>query len=92
MPGAPVELAPGAIHIPGFLGIEAQCDIVASCRALIDGDTPAYVPIVRGGGQMHVRMLCLGRHWNPQTYRYEATRADFDGQPAPALPGRCGRR
>ena len=20
---------------------------------------------------MHVRMLCLGRHWNGQTYRYE---------------------
>jgi alkylated DNA repair protein (DNA oxidative demethylase) len=35
---------------------------------------------------MHVRMLCLGRHWNGQTYRYEATRADFDQRPAPALP------
>jgi alkylated DNA repair protein (DNA oxidative demethylase) len=41
---------------------------------------------VRGGGAMHVRMLCLGRHWNGKTYRYEATRSDFDGKPAPALP------
>jgi alkylated DNA repair protein (DNA oxidative demethylase) len=41
---------------------------------------------VRGGGRMHVRMLCLGRHWNGKTYRYEATRADFDGLPAPPLP------
>jgi DNA alkylation damage repair protein AlkB len=31
-------------------------------------------------------MLCLGRHWNAQTYRYESTRADFDGLPAPPLP------
>jgi DNA alkylation damage repair protein AlkB len=31
-------------------------------------------------------MLCLGRHWNGQTYRYESTRADFDGLPAPPLP------
>ena len=23
---------------------------------------------------MHVRMLCLGRHWNAATYGYEATR------------------
>ena len=35
---------------------------------------------------MHVRMLCLGRHWNGQHYRYEPTRADFDNLPAPALP------
>jgi alkylated DNA repair protein (DNA oxidative demethylase) len=86
MTEALVELAPGAIHIPGFLDPDAQRQIVDSCRALIDGDTPAYVPIVRGGGQMHVRMLCLGRHWNPQMYRYEPTRADFDGRPAPPLP------
>ena len=36
---------------------------------------------------MHVRMLCLGRHWNGKIYRYEAIRSDFDGQPAPPLPG-----
>ncbi len=57
------------------------------CRILLDGAVPAYVPIVRGGGRMHVRMLCLGRHWNAKTYRYEPTRADFDGLPAPPLPG-----
>ncbi len=52
----------------------------------MDGDAPAYVPVVRGGGKMHVRMLCLGRHWNGRTYAYEPTRADFDGKPAPPLP------
>src|SRR5205807_9730347 len=52
----------------------------------MDGATPAYVPTVRGGGKMHVRMLCLGRHWNGKTYRYETTRSDFDDLPAPALP------
>jgi len=35
---------------------------------------------------MHVRMLCLGRHWNGKPYRYEPIRSDFDGQPAPPLP------
>src|SRR5258708_12201713 len=35
---------------------------------------------------MHVRMLCLGRHWNGKTYAYEPTRTDFDSQPAPSLP------
>jgi len=60
--------------------------MVGQCRALMDGPVPAYVPIVRGGGKMHVRMLCLGRHWNGKTYQYEDTRTDFDGLAAPPLP------
>jgi DNA alkylation damage repair protein AlkB len=35
---------------------------------------------------MSVRMLCLGRHWNARTYRYEDLRSDVDGLPPPALP------
>ena len=35
---------------------------------------------------MHVRMLCLGRHWNAKTYKYEQRAADFDGLPVPPLP------
>ena len=81
-----MEIAPGAHHFPRFLTIERQRAIADRCRALVDGAVPAYVPIVRGGGKMHVRMLCLGRHWNAKTYQYESTRADFDGLPAPPLP------
>jgi alkylated DNA repair protein (DNA oxidative demethylase) len=82
-----MEIAPGAFHLRGYLSIDAQRAIADECRALVDGPVPAYVPIVRGGGKMHVRMLCLGRHWNGKTYRYEPTRTDFDGLPAPPLPG-----
>jgi alkylated DNA repair protein (DNA oxidative demethylase) len=35
---------------------------------------------------MHVRMLCLGRHWNGKLYAYEQTRSDYDGQVVPPLP------
>lgn len=52
----------------------------------MDGPDGGYVPIVRGGGKMHVRMLCLGRHWNGRTYTYEPTRGDFDGAPVQPLP------
>jgi DNA alkylation damage repair protein AlkB len=52
----------------------------------MDGDVPGYVPIVRGGGRMHVRMLCLGRHWNGKTYRYEPSRTDYDQREVPPLP------
>src|SRR5215510_13051246 len=76
----------GAFHFPRYLDLRRQRALADECRALLDGATPAYVPVVRGGGKMHVRMLCLGRHWNGMVYRYEPTRADFDGLPAPPLP------
>lgn len=81
-----MELAPGAFHLSRYLPLDRQIGLVEACRRLVDGAVPAYVPVVRGGGRMHVRMLCLGRHWNGQTYRYEATRTDFDQQEAPPLP------
>ncbi len=81
-----MEIAPGAFHLQQYLERDKQRALVERCRALVDGDAPAYVPVVRGGGRMHVRMLCLGRHWNGQTYAYEDVRSDFDGLPAPPLP------
>jgi alkylated DNA repair protein (DNA oxidative demethylase) len=84
--GKTMELAPGAFHLPRYLSLEQQVPLIDACRLLVDGDVPAYVPVVRGGGKMHVRMLCLGRHWNGQTYRYEPIRTDFDRQPVPPLP------
>lgn len=81
-----MEIAPGAFHLQHYLEPGRQRALVDRCRALLDGDVPGYVPVVRGGGKMHVRMLCLGRHWNGKTYAYEDVRSDFDGLPAPPLP------
>ena len=81
-----MEVAPGAFHFQRYLSLADQRALVEQCRALIDGPVPAYVPVVRGGGRMHVRMLCLGRHWNGKIYSYEPTRSDFDNLPAPPLP------
>jgi alkylated DNA repair protein (DNA oxidative demethylase) len=80
------EIGLGALHLAGYLSIDRQLALIRRCRSLIDSDVPAYVPVVRGGGKMHVRMLCLGRHWNGRTYSYEPTRSDFDNKPAPPLP------
>ena len=82
-----MELGPGAFHLSRFLPIERQRAVVERCRALMDGAVPAYVPTVRGGGRMRVRMLCLGRHWNGKLYCYEETRSDFDGLRVPRIPG-----
>lgn len=82
--GSVQHVADGAIWLKGWLSPAEQSALVERCRASMDAD--GYVPTVRGGGKMHVRMLCLGRHWNPLTYRYESTRADHDGRPVPPLP------
>jgi alkylated DNA repair dioxygenase AlkB len=81
-----VEIVRGAFHLRRYLTVERQREVVDRCRTLVAGEVPAYVPVVRGGGKMHVRMLCLGRHWNGKTYQYETTRTDFDGLPVPPLP------
>jgi alkylated DNA repair protein (DNA oxidative demethylase) len=86
-PKAAKQIAPGAFHLTRYLSLEAQRELVERCRSLVDGQVPAYVPIVRGGGKMHVRMLCLGKHWNGKIYKYEPTRSDFDDLPIPPLPG-----
>ena len=86
-----MEIGPGAFHFSRYLSVGDQRALVEQCRALVDGPVPAYVPVVRGGGRMHVRMLCLGRHWNGKTYSYETHRSDFDNQPAPPLPDNFAR-
>ena len=73
--------------LKAYLPLEEQQALAARCQAIMDGPAGGYVPTVRGGGRMRVRMVCLGRHWNPRTYRYEATRADHDGEPVAPVPG-----
>ena len=70
----------------GWLSLDAQRALAEECRAIMDGPSGGYVPTVRGGGKMHVRMTCLGRHWNPLTYTYASTRADHDHAPVAPVP------
>jgi alkylated DNA repair protein (DNA oxidative demethylase) len=78
------RVADGAVWLKGWLSVDDQAALIKRCRKLMDAG--GYVPTVRGGGKMHVRMLCLGRHWNPLTYRYESTRTDHDSRPVAPVP------
>lgn len=81
-----MEIYPGTIHLSAYLSIEEQRSLVQRCIEI--GSQPAgfYTPAVRGGAYMSIKMVCLGRHWNAKTYRYEATRSDYDGLPVQELP------
>jgi len=81
-----VPIADGAVWLKRCLALEEQRAFVEQCQAIMDGPAGGYVPTVRGGGKMHVRMVCLGRHWNPLTYKYESTRADHDQAPVAPVP------
>ena len=85
-PSEHVTVAPGALWLRGWLSLETHTALATQCAALMDGPAGGYIPTVRGGGKMRVRMLCLGRHWNPLTYSYGATRADYDGAAVPPVP------
>ena len=81
-----MQLEPGLFLFQAFVAPGAQRAMWSTCRELAEGAVPMYTPTVRGGRKMSVGMLCLGRHWNAQTYTYEATRSDFDGLAAPPIP------
>jgi DNA alkylation damage repair protein AlkB len=81
-----MQLEPGLFFFQNYLSSEEQSRIWQACDALAHGPVPMYTPTVRGGRKMSVGMLCLGRHWNGLTYRYEERRSDFDSLPAPSIP------
>jgi alkylated DNA repair protein (DNA oxidative demethylase) len=79
-------MSAGVSHFPSWLDEGAQRALAMRCLALGSAEAGFYTPIVRGLHPMSVRMLCLGRHWNAVTYKYEAVRSDVDALPAPPLP------
>jgi alkylated DNA repair protein (DNA oxidative demethylase) len=81
-----VPVAEGVVWLRAWLSIDRQAALVAECCRIMEGPAGGYTPTVRGGGKMRVKMTCLGRHWNPRTYTYEATRADHDGAPVAPVP------
>ncbi|MFI8425125.1 alpha-ketoglutarate-dependent dioxygenase AlkB family protein [Streptomyces sp. NPDC085479] len=62
------EVAPGAVHVPGWLPLARQRELVAACREFGRGPLAYRRTVLPGGGVMSVRSLCLGRQWVP--YRY----------------------
>lgn len=86
-------VAPGAVHVPDWLDLDAQRNLVDSCRAWARGPAPMRAATTPGGGKMSVQTVCLGWHWRP--YAYSRTADDVDGAPVTAFPewlGDLGRR
>lgn len=83
-----LALADGLVLFQARLTASEQRELWGVCRELSEGPVPMYTPTVRGGKKMSVGMLCLGKHWNAMTYKYEDRRSDFDGLAVPEIPPR----
>jgi alkylated DNA repair protein (DNA oxidative demethylase) len=77
-------LAPGAVHLPDWLTVDQQRDLVTRCRAWARAGPGIRAARMPNGARMTVQTVCLGWHWYP--YRYSRTRDDQDGSPVAPFP------
>ncbi|TYB47286.1 alpha-ketoglutarate-dependent dioxygenase AlkB [Nonomuraea sp. PA05] len=87
------EIAPGAVHVPGWLTLDEQRHLVEACREWARGPVPIRHTVLPSGGVMSVQTVCLGWHWQP--YRYTRVAHDVNGRRVADLPGwlaELGRR
>ncbi|MHB1710536.1 MAG: alpha-ketoglutarate-dependent dioxygenase AlkB family protein [Acidimicrobiales bacterium] len=87
------EVSPEAVHLPGWLGVDAQRRLVGLCRAWIAEAGGLHSPRLPTGGAMSVGMASLGWHWYP--YGYSVYVVDGDGREVPGFPedlAKLGRR
>lgn len=78
------EIGPGAVHVPDWLDLDAQVELVAQCRAWARAPAGLRTPRMPDGTPMSIRSVCLGWHWYP--YAYSRTCDDHDGAPVKPLP------
>jgi alkylated DNA repair protein (DNA oxidative demethylase) len=77
-------LAPGALHVPDWLDLTAQAELVERCRAWSRDPAGLRRPRMPDGTPLSIRSVCLGWHWYP--YAYSRTCDDHDGAPVKPLP------
>ncbi len=89
----PRIVAPGAVHLPGWLDPDTQRSVVEACRRWGVEAGGFRAPRMPRGGAMSVQIACLGWHWYP--YRYSRHLDDGDGRrvaPFPVWLGELSQR
>jgi alkylated DNA repair protein (DNA oxidative demethylase) len=82
-PRTRTQIAPGAVHVPDWLDLQRQRDLVEASREWAAGPAAMRHTRLPSGGTMSVQTVCLGWHWTP--YRYTRTAIDQEGAP-PVAP------
>ena len=84
LPREPTVVAPGAVHVPDWLDLERQRELIAACREWAAGPVPMRHTRMPNGSRMSVQTVCLGWHWVP--YRYSRTADDVGGGQVAEFP------
>jgi alkylated DNA repair protein (DNA oxidative demethylase) len=91
IPRPRAEIAPGAVHVPDWLDLREQRDLVAVCQDWSVPPAGLRTTTLPSGGVMSVRTVCLGWHWYP--YGYSRTVDDESPvKPFPDWLADLGRR
>jgi alkylated DNA repair protein (DNA oxidative demethylase) len=80
----PIEIAPGAVWVPGWLDTEGQLELADAFRQWAAPPAGLRRPRMPNGAPFSTRAVCLGWHWYP--YRYSRTCDDGDGTPVKEFP------
>jgi alkylated DNA repair protein (DNA oxidative demethylase) len=89
LPEGAVEVAPGAVWVPGWLDHRAQEGLLADYREWVRPPAGLRRPRMPNGAPFSTEAVCLGWHWYP--YRYSRTCDDHDGAPVKPFPPHLSR-
>ncbi|XP_010465300.1 PREDICTED: uncharacterized protein LOC104745687 [Camelina sativa] len=78
-------IRPGMVLLKNYLSIDDQVMIVNKCRQLGLGEGGFYQPGYRDEAILHLKMMCLGKNWDPETSRYGEVRP-VDNSSPPKIP------
>ncbi|KAL2337632.1 hypothetical protein Fmac_012078 [Flemingia macrophylla] len=80
-----ILLGPGMVLLKNYITHDEQVKIVNVCRELGVGPGGFYQPGYANGAKLRLKMMCLGKDWDPQTYKYGKKRV-IDGSEPPSIP------
>nr|GMC50006.1 Oxoglutarate/iron-dependent dioxygenase [Ipomoea batatas] len=78
-------LCDGMVLLKSFISLLDQVRIVNTCRKLGIGPGGFYQPGYNDGAKLHLKMMCLGKNWDPETSQYGDKRP-YDGAKPPVIP------
>nr|XP_023901263.1 uncharacterized protein LOC112013105 isoform X2 [Quercus suber]POE49818.1 alpha-ketoglutarate-dependent dioxygenase alkb [Quercus suber] len=78
-------LRAGLVLLKSYISFSDQVKIVKKCRDLGLGPGGFYQPGYRDGAKLRLKMMCLGKNWDPETGNYGDHRPVDEAKP-PTIP------
>ncbi|XP_030968737.1 uncharacterized protein LOC115989207 [Quercus lobata] len=78
-------LRAGMVLLKSYISVSDQVKIVKKCRDLGLGPGGFYQPGYRDGAKLRLKMMCLGKNWDPETGNYGDHRPVDEAKP-PTIP------